>query len=607
MFRFRQGSAKRAVAGAMLAGMLTVGQGLAFDRVDFTVTGTDTATVKELRAASGLVAAQKQKVTDPQDLLAKARAEYGGLLSALYARGYYSAVIHVRIDGQEAAEISPLDAPGSIGRIEVSIETGPKFTFSRAEIAPLAEGTVIPKTFATGQVAESGVILEAVGAGIDGWRAKGNAKAAVADQSVTADHARSALAAQIRLAPGPKLRFGQLAVQGAERMRPERVRAIAGLPEGKVYNPDDVKRAAERLRRSGVFRSATLTEAEQVRAPDLLDMTATVIEAPRRHYSFGAAVASGDGASLTGEWYHRNLFGGAERLTVDGSILNIGAASGIDYNFGIGYSRPATFTPDTALGLKFDLGRLDELDYKADTLGLTAELTHVFSDSLTGSAGLGYEYSRVTDPQGEKVFRRLTLPLGLIWDRRDSTTDATRGFYIDATAKPFLGFGITDSGARLTLDARGYKAVDQDRRFVMAARLQAGAIVGASLMGTPRDDLFYSGGGGTVRGQPYQSLGVNVLRDLSSNTFRTGGTYFLGGSIEARAKLTDSLGLVGFVDVGQIGVNGFFNSLSDWHAGAGLGVRYATPVGPIRLDLAVPVGGKTGAGLQVYLGLGQAF
>ena len=132
-------------------------------------------------------------------------------------------------------------------------------------------------------------------------------------------------------------------------------------------------------------------------------------------------------------------------------------------------------------------------------------------------------------------------------------------------------------------------------------------MVGASLIGTPREDLFYSGGGGTVRGQPYQSLGVSILRDSLNDPFRTGGTYFLGASLEARAKVSDNIGVVGFVDVGQIGVNGFFNEFSDWHAGAGIGVRYATAVGPIRLDLAVPVGGNTGSGMQIYVGLGQAF
>ena len=141
---------------------------------------------------------------------------------------------------------------------------------------------------------------------------------------------------------------------------------------------------------------------------------------------------------------------------------------------------------------------------------------------------------------------------------------------------------------------------------VNEGRVQVGAVFGASLLGTPRDYLFYSGGGGTVRGQPYQSLGVNVLRAITDD-YRTGGSFFLGTSVEARVKVSRKMGLVGFFDMGRIGLDNFTDDIGGWHSGAGLGLRYDTPVGPIRLDVATPVGGTTGDGVQVYVGLGQAF
>jgi translocation and assembly module TamA len=72
-------------------------------------------------------------------------------------------------------------------------------------------------------------------------------------------------------------------------------------------------------------------------------------------------------------------------------------------------------------------------------------------------------------------------------------------------------------------------------------------------------------------------------------------------------RVTEKIGVVGFVDVGRVDAMGFFDDFGGWQAGAGVGVRYATSVGPIRLDLALPVGGDTGDGLQIYVGLGQAF
>ena len=125
-------------------------------------------------------------------------------------------------------------------------------------------------------------------------------------------------------------------------------------------------------------------------------------------------------------------------------------------------------------------------------------------------------------------------------------------------------------------------------------------MLGADILATPRDDLFYSGGGGTVRGQAYQSLGVTV--DDGGTPVTIGGNQFVAGSVEARVKVTTKIGIVGFADIGLVGVAG---GDSNWQAGAGLGVRYATGVGPVRLDLALPV--HSGHGLQVYVGLGQAF
>ena len=142
--------------------------------------------------------------------------------------------------------------------------------------------------------------------------------------------------------------------------------------------------------------------------------------------------------------------------------------------------------------------------------------------------------------------------------------------------------------------------------MVLAGRLQGGAILGSSVAGTPRDFLFYTGGGGTVRGQPYQSLGVTVLGPPGAE-FKTGGTYFLAASAEVRAKVTEKIGVVGFVDAGQVSVGGFNDASANWQAGAGLGLRYATGFGPLRLDVATPVGGDTGQGVQIYVGIGQSF
>ena len=579
----------------------------ALDRLDILTPGATDAIAKAVREASLVNTMQADGQTAPQDLLAAARADYGRILAALYGKGHYSAVIHILVDGREVSAIPPLEAPATISAIMIEVDPGPRFQFDRTHIAPLAPGSALPTEFSGGNPAESGLIGEAVDASLLAWRNIGHAKANVSDEQVVADHATSLLDVDLRLSPGPKLRFGALTVEGEVRMREARVRKIAGLPEGETFSETELRRAESRLRRTGIFSSVTLAEDEQITAPDLIGVTATVVEQKPRRYSFGAEIASLDGLSLEGSWLHRNLMGGGERLKVEGGATNIGSGqSGIDYMLGVSLDRPATLTPDTTAGLSLTYAHLDETDYYVDGLQFGLNLVHVFSDKLTGKAGISYSYLQGTDPGGDFTYRNLSLPISVTWDRRDDAQDAVRGFYLDASAMPFLGFGTTGSGIRGTVDGRVYRSLDSDSRFVLALRAQAGAVVGSGLLETPRDLLFFSGGGGTVRGQPYRSLGIPVMKGMGPE-FDIGGRYFLAGSVELRVKVSERIGIVGFVDVGSVGLNGFNDGFVDPHAGAGLGLRYDTGFGPIRLDVAAPVNGNTGDGVQIYIGLGQAF
>lgn len=577
------------------------------DRLDFRVQGSDAKVTEAVQAASLLQALQAQDQTDAQDLLAAARADYARILAALYAKGHYSAIIRIAVDGREAANIPALDAPASISRIVVTVDPGPAFRFGGTKVAPLAPDTRLPDGFQTGKPAESALVGDAVAVSIRAWRDVGHAKAAVASQAVVADHATAVLDVDVGLATGPRLRFGPLMIEGEQRMRERRVQKIAGLPEGKVFSETDLRRAEERLRRTGIFSSVTLVEDDAITAPDLLGITATVVEQKPRRYSFGAEIASLDGIALSGSWLHRNLLGGGERLKIEAEATNIGSGeSGVDYGLGITLDRPATLTPDTTAGVLFEYAHMDEIDYFADTVEFGLAFSHIFSERLTARAGITYSYQKGQDPGGSFDFRNLSAPVGLTWDRRDDPRNAASGTYLDAEVMPFLGFDTTGSGARVTFDGRAYRSLGTPGRLVAAVRVQGGAVLGPDLLETPRDLLFLSGGGGTVRGQPYRSLGIPVSR-LVGPEFLIGGKYFLGGSIELRAKVTERIGVVGFVDAGSIGLDGFLDDGSEQHAGAGLGLRYDTGFGPIRMDVAAPVSGTTGDGVQVYIGLGQSF
>ena len=575
--------------------------------VSFSTPNAPKSFSEKLRSASLVMTTAAQQEATAQDLLAAAQADYGRLIGVLYAEGYYGGGIRIRGNGQEAASIPPLRAPTEIAQIDISVDRGTAFTFSTARVAPLPPDTKLPEGFATGNPAKGELVGEATRTGIAAWRASGHAKALVADQTVIADHAVSTLTADIALDPGPRLRFGTLEISNEgdpSRVRPSRIRAIAGLPTGRVFSPEDLEEAATRLRRSGAFRSVVMTEAESPNTDGTLDITTRVTDAERRRIGAGAELASLEGLTLSGFWLHRNLWGGAERLRIDGLIGGIGGDSGgEDYRLGVRYDRPATFTPDTGLFLEARAEGNDEPDYREAKIEIGGGLSHIFSDELSGELGIAYRYSDISDDLGTRKLQHLLFPGSITWDRRNDPLNTTSGIFLEVTLTPFIGLDQeSGDGARIYADGRHYRSFGPDDRFVLAGRAQIGSIAGATVDEIPADMLFYSGGAGTVRGQSYQSLGVDIAPSVT-----VGGRAFAGFSGELRANINDKIQAVAFADTGFIGQDALGTGRGRWHSGAGFGARYFTPVGPIRVDIGTPLGDNVGEDFEIYIGIGQAF
>jgi len=593
--------------GALVAMMLAVTTAPALERFDLIAKGNDKDLHDALMAASLVAQARVNKITDPQDLFAAARADYGRLIGALYGEGYYGASIHILIDGQEAADIPPLDAPDAIDAIRIEVDPGPRFRFGAARMRPYAPGTALPPAYADGKRARSGAIVDAADAGVAGWRNIGHAMARVRDQEIIADHPRARVDALILLEPGPRLRFGEMSMSGQERMDPRRMAKIAGFPTGEVFSPETLDRVATRLRRSGIFRSVALAEAAAPGPDGTLDVALSVVEAPLRRFGFGAELASLKGLDLSGFWMHRNLLGGGERLRIDGSVTGIGGqADFVGYDLGVRVERPGTPVADASAFVLARASREEVVDLKVDSLTFGFGLSRALNDRLTAEVGLSYTTETAEAGSFSRNFQLLSLPLSLDWDNRDDPLDPRRGYFLDTGVTPFLGFGNTASGVQWKADARAYRAFGADDRFVLAGRAQVGSVSGGSVISTPPEFLFFSGGVGTVRGQPYQSLGVPVRRGFGRQ-FESGGRSFIGLSGEMRADLSKSFGAVAFYDAGYIGAEALGSGDGEWHSGAGIGLRYKTGIGPIRLDIAGPVSGRTSDGIEIYIGIGQAF
>ncbi len=162
--------------------------------------------------------------------------------------------------------------------------------------------------------------------------------------------------------------------------------------------------------------------------------------------------------------------------------------------------------------------------------------------------------------------------------------------------------GQTSDFVSSRLEERGYLSLSDDNRFVLAGYGALGSVVGESLEDLPADKRLYAGGSGSVRGYAYQRAGPIDQFDVP-----VGGRSSLEFGAELRTRITPTIGLVPFIDAGNVYPTIYPDNGSLFYS-AGLGVRYYTAIGPIRLDLAFPIAKRaTDKAFQIYISVGQAF
>ena len=582
--------------------------------LDFTVTG-ETGLEDALRNASELAREGARPPPGSAGMIARARGDYGRLLAALYAQGHYGGTIRIDVNGVPVENLRPdVDLPDPVP-VSVAIDTGPVFRFGEIRIDGLPPTITTEEKEAVleiddwamrvGEVAKSGAILEAEGRLVDVWRQRGYPKAEIVKRQITADHATNMVDVTLVVTAGPEAVLGGVEVTGTKRMNPVFVARQTGIRPGEPYDPDTLIRARERLRRLSVFSSVSIQEAAVVGDDGILPLTFNVAERKRRLIGGGASYSSTEGATLEGYWAHRNLFGQAESIRFDASVSRIGSAAYQDFSYAASASfrKPGVFTPDTDLTLVL-AGKRDFVDtYEVRSLSAAIGLEHMFSERLILKTAFKVERSLVEDAFGENKYLIASLPTELEYDGRDNKLDPTEGMRGAVRAEPFYDF--EGSTAALVADAEisKYLSFDPDNRFILAGRLAAGTILGGELEDIPADKRFFLGGGGSIRGYEYRTVGPEVDSEV------VGGLSYWEASLEMRVRVTDSIGLVPFVDAGAAYEDPLPGSGSgDILIGAGLGLRYHTPLGPLRFDVAMPLTPRDGdPSVAFYVGLGQAF
>ncbi|QFI67833.1 autotransporter assembly complex protein TamA [Sinorhizobium alkalisoli] len=571
--------------------------------------GADDADLREaLENASRLYQDRDKPVSGDLGLLIKARDDRERLLAALYENARYGGVVSIQINGQDIETLPPDPSfPDGAVPVAVWVTPGPVFTLGRvtlqgdaAQFAPSAYGLT------PGARANSTLIIRAGEQIVADLKEQSRPLANLTERSVVADHATSTVDVTIAAEGGPVAPVGDLTVTGTRTVDPTFVRDYSRLNEGRPYSPENIRKAAERLRQLNVFSSVTITEADRLAPNGTIPMTIQVSEGKHRYFGFGGQVSTTDGLGLQGYWGHRNLFGRAESIRIEGSVDRIGETAdigGLDYSASILFAKPGAFGPASTFTASVKAAISDPDAYRAKTITAAAGAGFELSPEDTVSAGAELSLADVDDAFGSNRYLTAAIPLEYVRDTRDDKLNAKEGYRALISAKPSYEIEGKTFFSSFEATASGYQALGPENRFVLAGRIGAGTLVGGDeLADIPAPRRFYLGGGGSVRGYAFQEIGPR-----NADNQQTGGRSYVSGSLEARIAVTDTVGIVPFIDAGSVSA-GELPDFSDVRAGAGIGLRYATPFGPIRLDFAVPLNKYPGGtDYGIYAGIGQSF
>ncbi|WP_377293530.1 autotransporter assembly complex family protein [Rhizobium sp. SG2393] len=577
--------------------------------LSLTVDGGDADLKSAIENAARLYQGKDEPVSGDLGLAVTARDDRDRILAALYENARYGGTVEITIAGTNLDSLAPdpVFADGVAVPVAIRVTAGPAFRLGTVRF----EGDIAnrdPATYGLPQGGEAGsaVILKAAERLLADLKEEGRPLAEITERSVVANHDTNTVDVTIVAKGGPVADVGAVSVDGTKTVDPGFVADYSRLNAGKPYSPEDIRRASERLRQLGVFSSVTIKEATKLSPDGTIPMTIQVSEGKMRYFGVGAQVSTTDGLGLQGYWGHRNLFGRAESLRIEGSVNRIGETQELDkldYSTAILFSKPGAFGPASTFTASVKASLLDPDAYKAAIVSGAAGATFELSPRDTASGGVDLTYAKITDAFGNRNYLTASVPLEYVRDTRTDKLNATDGYRLSVGARPSYEIEAGTIFSSFETSAAGYYSLDAENRFVLAGKVAAGTIIGGSgLADIPADRRFYLGGGGSVRGYAYQEISPR-----RADGAITGGRSYVSGTVEGRIAVTDTIGVVPFADFGAVGA-GSTPDFSDIRAGAGIGLRYNTPFGPIRLDVAVPLNPYPGGtSYGIYAGIGQSF
>ncbi len=572
------------------------------------ITGVEDDDLRDLLTdVSRLVGLREDPPPSTLGLRRRADADRDRLNAALRSEGYYLASLDIAVD----ADARP-------ARVRIAVDPGPRYEIAEVEVRA-ADGGAIPGGPITAKelglaigAPARGPDVQSAGDAISGILARrAHPYARVVDLQAQVNHAQRTMRVVYVVDPGPAVRLGEARVSGLEQVEEEAVLRRLRYNSGDAYDPERLEETRQALVDLGVFSGVRVRLSEERAGPDgLTPVTITVTERPMRFVGFGVSYGTEDGAAANVYWGHRNLLGGAERFRVGATIAGVGRSEftdpgEFDYTVGATFTERDFLTRRQTLDLSVQAISERPDAFRRNALVLSGIVSRPIAKGLTGSLGLTLEQSRIDEGEQSTTNTLLGVPGALTFDRTDDPLDPSRGFRLNAAATPYASL-LGDSGSFVIgrLGGSTYFNLAGDGELVAAVRGSYGAIIGlGGLFDVPADKRFYAGGGGSIRGFGFQEVGP-----IGPDGDPLGGLSLLEVSGELRYRFSESIGVVGFIDGGNVYRSEYPQLNEELRWGAGIGARYYTAIGPIRVDFAVPINRRAGdSAWAFYVSIGQAF
>lgn len=425
---------------------------------------------------------------------------------------------------------------------------------------------------------------------------QGYPSAAVEHKTVGLDHETQEAEVRYSVQAGAPAVMGSWQVDGLKRVDPRFVERRVPWVPGDVYQRSLVDQFSRQLSESGLFSYVGVSRADEDARTGVYDVAVHLKERRRRTIGVGAAYQSDTGPEARLQWQHRNLFGMGQKFELDAKYaedlwLGLAVLTLPDWLRG---------DQDLNLGVKASEESTDAYLVRYGKVFLTVQ--HRWSESWSGTFGPALRESVSEQLDADEAYLQVSFPVTLFWNGRDDVLNPTRGFGVAGGIEPFYDLEEQFGFFKSMVTPAVYLPLAGET-LVLSSRLTLGSISGVSLDGIPPDLRFYAGGGQSIRGYQYQSVGPR------EEGRPVGGKSLVEASVELRWRFWRNLGTVVFLDGGSAYEPEISDFRESFQWGTGLGFRYFTGVGPVRIDVGLPLNPRDGIDndYEFYISIGQAF